>query len=194
MTRATTPLRVALALALVAAAPLLEPAPRLGAAEDPTPGATAAGVTGGADTGWLRGDANARFALVAKHLRGFDVAMVEVGYRYSELYWASRDRNWDYAAYQLGKIETAVANGIERRPKRAASAQMLTGAVAQVQAAIGARDRPALDAALGSLTASCNACHHAEQVAFIVVAPPTVRLAPVRDGVAHQAQPEGAVE
>jgi len=128
---------------------------------------------------WLRGDTDHRFALVAKHLRGFDMAMVEVGHRYAELYWASRDRNWEYAAYQIGKIETAVANGLERRPQRAASAQMLAPAVIQVRAAIDGRDHSALDTAIGTLTATCNACHQAERVPFIHVAPPSVRLSPL---------------
>ncbi|MBX3747550.1 MAG: cytochrome c [Verrucomicrobiae bacterium] len=129
---------------------------------------------------WLRGDVDTRLELVARHLRGFDMAMVEVGYRYGELYWASRDRNWGYATYQLGKIETAIANGVQRRPKRAASAQMLDGAVTQVRTAIEARDASALDAAVRTLTATCNACHQAEQVPFMHVAPPDFRLSPIR--------------
>ena len=141
------------------------------------------GVDGGE---WLRGDIDRRFALVAKHLRGFDMAMVEVGHRYTELYWASRDRNWEYAAYQLGKIETAVANGVERRPQRAASARMLAAAVMQVRAAIDGHDHSALDTAIGTLTATCNACHQAERVPFIHVAPPSVRLSPVGSGDARR--------
>jgi hypothetical protein len=35
---------------------------------------------------WLRGSVDERFAQVAKHLRGFDMAMVETGHRYGELY------------------------------------------------------------------------------------------------------------
>jgi hypothetical protein len=31
--------------------------------------------------------------------------MAEIGYRYTELFFAVQDRNWDYADYQLGKIE-----------------------------------------------------------------------------------------
>jgi hypothetical protein len=74
---------------------------------------------------WLRGDVDARFAQVARHLCGLDMAMVEIGYRYGELYHAGRNGNWDFAAYQRGKIELALANGVARRPKRAASARML---------------------------------------------------------------------
>jgi hypothetical protein len=73
--------------------------------------------------GWLRGGPGERFDTVARHLRGFDVAMVETGHRYVELYRAGQDENWGYAGYQVKKIRTAVENGLERRPTRAASAE-----------------------------------------------------------------------
>jgi hypothetical protein len=140
---------------------------------------------------WLRGTVDERFALVSKHLRGFDMAMVEVGYRYTELYWAGRDRNWGYAEYQLRKIETAVANGVERRPARAPSALMLDSAVSTVRTAIERRDGAAMDAALTALTATCNACHQAERVPFMNVTPPSVRLSPIQFNAAttEAAQP-----
>jgi hypothetical protein len=118
------------------------------------------------------------------------MAMVETGYRYSELYWAGRDRNWGYASYQLGKIETAVANGLERRPARASSAQMLDGSILSVRQAIEAEDAPAMDAALEQLTTTCNACHQAERVPFIRVTPPTARLSPVAQDARSPADPE----
>ena len=130
----------------------------------------------------LAGSQDERFVRVARHLRGFDMAMVETGYRYAELYWAGRDRNWGYAEYQLAKIETAITNGVERRPARAPSAQMLDGAILTVRQAIAAEDGVAMDAALEQLTATCNACHQVERVPFIHVAPPTVRLSPVEPG------------
>jgi hypothetical protein len=137
----------------------------------------------------LDGGADDRFVRVAKQLRGFDAAMVEVGYRYSELYWAGKDENWDYATYQIEKIETAIANGIERRPKRAASARMLDGALAPVKEAIGRHDASAFDSSLAALTNTCNACHQAERVPFIHVAPPRVRLAPVVSPAARDGGP-----
>jgi cytochrome c556 len=136
------------------------------------------------ESAWLlRGSADERFERVAKHLRGFDVAMVETGYRYTELYWAGRDRNWGYAEYQLGKIETAIANGIERRPKRAASAAVLEGPVAEVRTAIARRDRGAFETAFATLTNACNACHRAERVEFVTVAVPAARGSPVAGGI-----------
>jgi hypothetical protein len=141
-----------------------------------------------ADT-WLRGSVDERFAQVSKHLRGLDVAMVETGYRYGELYWAGRDGNWDYALYQLGKIETAVATGIERRPKRAASARMREEPMRAMEAALESRDAAAFEPAFATLTATCNACHAAEQVAFIHISAPTTRGSPVAAAAAPGGTP-----
>jgi hypothetical protein len=140
------------------------------------PSATAAST----DAAWLEGSVDERFAQVAKHLRGFDAAMVETGYRYVELYWAGTDGNWGYAEYQLGKIRTAIANGVERRPRRAQSASMLETPLQQMSAVIQARDRAAFKPAFAALTATCNACHQAEEVAFVTVRVPAHRLSPVR--------------
>lgn len=48
----------------------------------------------GSDGGeWLPAAPEERIAETEKHLRGFDVAMMEVGYRFTELYFAGRERN-----------------------------------------------------------------------------------------------------
>jgi hypothetical protein len=80
----------------------------------------------------------------------------------------------------LQKIETAIANGVQRRPQRAPSATMMEGAVASVRSAIEAADPNAFDEAFGMLTKTCNLCHEAERVPFVHVALPTERLSPVR--------------
>jgi hypothetical protein len=138
-------------------------------------GSTAAG--GGAS--WLQGSTDERFALVAGQLRGFDMAMVEVGYRYGELYWAGQDRNWGFADYQLEKIGTAIANGLVRRPKRAESARMIEGPLAGVREAVETEDPRAFADAFEALTTTCNLCHQAEKMPFVVVREPTIRLSPV---------------
>ncbi len=152
------------------------------------PAAPAPAASPAADT-WLRGSVDERFAQVARHLRGFDVAMVETGYRYGELYWAGRDGNWDHALYQLGKLETAVTNGVERRPKRAASARTLEEPVRAMKAVLEARDAAGFEPAFATLTARCNACHAAEQVAFIHIAAPTIRVSPVAPAAAPGGTP-----
>lgn len=126
--------------------------------------------------GWLAGTADQKFDTVAKHLRGFDMAMVETGYRYSELYWAAQDSNWGYAQYQVQKIRTAVENGFERRPKRAASAEtFLKIVLPAVEDAIARRDASLLRERLVTLRSTCNTCHEAEKVEFVHVGEPQVR-------------------
>ena len=129
---------------------------------------------------WLvNGPNDERFVRIARHLRGFDVAMVETGYRYGELYWAGQDGNWDHAKYQVDKIRLAVRNGLERRPRRAASAQMLENALPGIDEAIAAMDATLFAERFAVLTETCNACHAAEQVAFFHVRPPAARTSSI---------------
>lgn len=141
---------------------------------------------GGASTGasgsiWISPDPDEQRLQLERQLRGFDVAMMETGYRYVELYWAGRDANWDAAGYHAGKIRLAIENGLERRPKRAASAQpFLAGPLAATEAAIAARDPEPFAERFEVLTAGCNACHASEKVPFFEVRPPDHRLSPLR--------------
>jgi hypothetical protein len=139
---------------------------------------TAESATSSAEAWLLTGTDDERFARVGRQLRGLDVAMVEIGYRYGELYWAGYDRNWGYARYQIDKIRTALKNGVERRPKRAASAQMLEPALAGVEQATKAQDTRLFTDGFVILTTTCNTCHQAEGTPFVHVVPPTVRASP----------------
>jgi hypothetical protein len=137
--------------------------------------------SGSPGAAWLSRDPEQRTVQLERQLRGFDVAMLETGHRYAELYWAGRDANWGAAAYHAGKIRLAIENGLERRPQRAGSARpFLAGALAELEAAIAARDPALFAVRFEALTAACNACHAAERVAFFEVRPPRVRLSPVR--------------
>lgn len=132
----------------------------------------------GGEGGWLKGTSQAKFETVAKQLRGFDMAMVETGYRYRELFWAGEQQNWPYADYQLKKIRTAIESGLERRPKRAASAQsFLTIVLPAVEEAVAKGDRDLFRVRFANLTSTCRTCHEAEQVGFIPVNPPSAPLA-----------------
>jgi cytochrome c1 len=129
---------------------------------------------------WLRGTPEEKLGVVAAQLRGFDHAMFEVGYRYSELHWAGRDRNWDYAAYQVDKIKHVIELAMERREKRAASAKVfLANAWPGIKAAVAAKDPAQFQQQFALFTAACNACHAMEKMPFIVVRPPEQRLSPV---------------
>jgi hypothetical protein len=178
MTRLSKILLVAACLALGASLNLLrsQPAPK------PQPNAVPAvppAVTPNAD--WIQGSEDEKFKLVSKHLRGFDATMVEVGYRYTELFWAGHDENWEFAAYQLEKIRHTIELGMERRPKRAASAgPFLTNAIPMMKQSIEKKDSSQFEARFKLLTLSCNTCHSMEKMPFVQVHPPEQRHSPVR--------------
>ena len=130
---------------------------------------------------WLAGDREEQVLQLERHLRGFDVAMMEAGYRYIDLYWAGQDANWEAAAYQVQKMRLAIENGLERRPKRATSVRaFLAGPLAAMDGAISARDPELFAGRFQDLTAGCNACHATEQVPFFEIRPPEARVSPIR--------------
>ena len=146
-----------------------------GAGSGPEPGRT-----------WLADEREQQLVQLERHLRGFDVAMLETGYRYVELERAGRAANWPAAAYHAGKLRLAIENGSERRPKRAKSAQrFLDGPLTALDAAVAARDATTFGARFADLTAGCNACHDQEQVPFLAVHPPEIRLSPLWYGEAR---------
>lgn len=131
-------------------------------------------------TGWLPSSDLDRDRQIEKHFRGLDVAMAEVGYRYGELYFAGLEGNWDYAAYQIDKIELAVQLGIERRPKRAASARpFLKEEIPAMKEAIGRRETTAFKQEFERFRAACMKCHVSEQVPFFTVQIPDRRISPI---------------
>jgi hypothetical protein len=137
-------------------------------------------ATGSRD-GWLARHPDQRVAQLERQLRGFDVAMLETGHRYVELYWAGADANWEAARYQVEKIRLAIENGLERRPKRTASARLfLEGPLAAMEQAISAEDAGRFETGFVELTAACNTCHAMEGVAHFEVRQPLVRLSPIR--------------
>jgi len=130
---------------------------------------------------WLTGDTRQKLETITDHLRGFDMAMVETGFRYSELYWAGQDGNWDYARYQIEKIALALDRGLARRPARAASAQPFVNySIPEMEEAIEAEDQEVFLQTFELFTRSCNACHAAENVPHFNVKIPEARQSPIR--------------
>ena len=123
---------------------------------------------------WLAEDRSTQRVELQRHLRGLDVAMVEIGYRFNELYWAGRDRNWPYAKYQIEKVELAMKLALERRPKRAASSKpFLDETIPLVKRAIeqaaATGDQKVYDDAMGRLRTDCMKCHVEEDVPHFTV-------------------------
>ena len=138
-----------------------------------------ASVSNGAE--WLRGAEGEKFQEVERQLRGLDVAMVEVSYRFVELHFAGQDGNWDYAKYQTQKIETALELALVRRPKRAESAApFLNEDLPAVLEVVERRDAEAFPDVMERLRTACMKCHVRENVPYFVVELPEVRLSTIR--------------
>jgi hypothetical protein len=130
---------------------------------------------------WIKGTEQEKLNKIEKQLRGFDMAMVEAGYRYQELYWAGQDKNWEYADYQLGKIKVAIENGLERRPKRAKSAEyFLTTILPEMKKLLEKRNSEIFNKGFQTMTINCNSCHSMEKVPFFNVQIPTERKSPIK--------------
>ena len=130
---------------------------------------------------WIRGTEKEKVEIIEKQFRVFDKAMMETGYRYQELYWAGQDENWEYADYQLEKIKIAIENGLQRRPKRAQSAEhFLTYVLPEMKKSIDSKDTIVFNKNFQVLTGNCNSCHSMEKVPFFTVKIPTERQSPIR--------------
>lgn len=131
--------------------------------------------------GWLKGTTDEKLETVAGQLRGLDMTMVETGYRYTELYWAVKDTNWDYAHYQLEKLKSTLEYALVRRPKRAEPAKKyLTVALPAMGKSLDAKDVMVFDRQFIDLTQTCNDCHKSQEVAYFKVMQPVHRQSPIR--------------
>ena len=131
---------------------------------------------------WIKGTEKEKLKKIEKQFRGFDMTMVETGYRYQELYWSGQDKNWEYADYQLEKIKLAIENGLERRPKRAKSAEhFLTNVLPKMKTSIANKDKVNFDKDFQTLTINCNNCHAMEKVSFFNVKIPENRQSPIKN-------------
>lgn len=131
--------------------------------------------------GWLKGTTNEKFETISGQLRGLDMTMVETGYRYTELYWAVQDTNWDYAHYQLEKLQSTLEYALVRRPKRAEPAKTyLTVALPAMEKALDTKDVTVFNTQFIDLTKTCNDCHKSQNVAYFKVMPPVHRQSPIR--------------
>lgn len=132
--------------------------------------------------GWLSQlPPDEQIAAIDRQLRGFDAAMFEVNYRYIETYFGAIEGNWDYALYTAEKIDWAIRNGFERRPKRKANAEgiFLNGPYPKLLEAIKKKDIALFKQRFDELRTACNTCHAAEKVPFIHVGVPSIKQTPL---------------
>jgi hypothetical protein len=107
--------------------------------------------------------------------------------RHIKLGLAGRERNWPYAAYELGELSETFDDIAQLVPTHdnLPIPQMIASTVKSPMAALAAAiknsDAPAFAAAYAELTASCNACHRSAGHAAIVIRVPTVSSFPDQD-------------
>lgn len=131
--------------------------------------------------GWLEGTSEQKFEEIAHQLGGFSRTMVEVSYRYSELYWAGMDENWKYADHQVEHIVEAMEDGLKRRPERSESSEsFMKESLPAIEEIIKQGNKEDFIKGFRALTSACNACHAKEGESYIMIAEPEIRTSPVR--------------
>jgi len=103
-----------------------------------------------------------------------DLMTMLVQPRHTKLGLGGQARNWDYTAYELHELEEAFERSERAWPRyRTFSITELLGVtkepMANLDAAIKAKDGAKFDAAYRSLTEACNACHHGTGRAMVVI-------------------------
>ncbi|MFU8843755.1 MAG: hypothetical protein ACNA7V_08110 [Bacteroidales bacterium] len=130
---------------------------------------------------WITGSKTEMIMTIENQFGGFDPAMVEIGYRYQELYWAGQDENWEYAGHQVEHIQIALENGLQRRPERAKSAEHFQNDVLPgMENAITGENVEEFTRNFNLLTTACNSCHTLEDVPFFNVMTPAQRHSVIR--------------
>lgn len=93
--------------------------------------------------------------------------------RHIKLWFAGHAGNWPLADYEIGEL----GDGFEALSKMLGGdlvKQYVGTPLDALQKSVDGKDSAAFAAAFDKLSAGCNACHHALDHAFIVIARPTV--------------------
>lgn len=130
---------------------------------------------------WIKGTEQKKLDIIEEQFGGFGTAMVEVNYRFQELYWTGQNENWEYADYQLEHLEEAIENGLVRRPERARSAEhFMTNTIPQMEEAIASKDTAVFNKSFEQLRIDCRSCHDLEKKSFIDVINPKLQIRPIQ--------------
>ncbi|MGC1524354.1 MAG: hypothetical protein WA803_22635 [Steroidobacteraceae bacterium] len=124
-----------------------------------------------------------RFRRLQQQLRGFDLTMWEVGERFRRMHEALARANYELALYHWSKITATINNGLVRRPGKVSNARafLLASNSDDIHAKIDARTPQSAWEGFNRAKVACQACHQAENVAF-VNQQPLFDLAPPPDG------------
>jgi hypothetical protein len=105
--------------------------------------------------------------------------MLEMGYRYSALYFAARQKRWEFAAYQLEEMEEALRRLAFLKPRLWHDiGEFRATALHDLAKTLPARDWELFAAGFEKLRAGCAACHAKNGVGFIELPVPKRHFSP----------------
>ncbi len=94
--------------------------------------------------------------------------MLLVGARYNNLYWAAKQENWEFAAYQAKELRGLLNKNMITRPGRSEGLQgFLESAYPTIDEAIASADWADFEGAFINLRSACLACHVDSGFSFI---------------------------
>jgi hypothetical protein len=94
--------------------------------------------------------------------------------RHFKLWYAGQQENWELASYELGQIEDSFFNAARLyRNIPVEKINMIDKPLAALDSAVKAKDGKRFAAAFKDLTTTCNGCHQAAHVGFIMMQIPT---------------------
>jgi hypothetical protein len=108
-----------------------------------------------------------------------DLMIATIQPRHRRLWQAAQNKNWDFAAYELGNLHGAFKRIGEAHPTEHDTSfpQMISSVtdqpLAELASAIKSKDEMAFGKAYSDLTDGCNACHQALNHGVVVIRVPS---------------------
>ena len=121
-----------------------------------------------ADGAWLKGTTDEKLNTLAELQPGLGTVMIEYSGRFTNMFYAVKGGNWDFADYQLKEAREIQEVGETTRPKRAKPLKDFESKYLDPLAkAIEAKDSKKFEAAFTDAVKGCNACHDKAGFKFI---------------------------
>jgi hypothetical protein len=120
-------------------------------------------------------------AAVTGYIPGLGEFMAATQMRHSKLWFAGQAGNWALAGYEIDEIKEGFEDITNYHPTHEGSPvptqeilpKLTAAPLAKLQAAVNSHSLEKFDEAFDALTASCNACHQAENYGFNVIIRPS---------------------
>jgi hypothetical protein len=109
---------------------------------------------------WLKGTPDEKLKSLAEIQPGLGTVMIEYANRYSTLYYAAKNGNWEVAAYEVKEMREIQRVGETTRPARGSELRAFEKSYLEpIDAAIKSKDWGKFEYAFKAGVQACNACH-----------------------------------